>query len=125
MIKILIVDDEKDILDSLKKALNRTGFDEITTVNNPKIALEIVKAVKFDVLITDIDMPNLNGAELVDEIYKEDKSIKIIVMTVIENYLAEDKTLNKKIILILEKPINLFKLADTLNSIDKQTVHVK
>ena len=125
MVKILIVDDEMDILDSLKKALVRTGFKEVTTVNNPKIALEIVKIVKFDVLITDIEMRGLNGVSLIKKVLEIDREVKIIIMTVIENFKVDDNVMNKKILSYFDKPIDLFKLVDLLNSIDNNLAKVK
>jgi two-component system, OmpR family, alkaline phosphatase synthesis response regulator PhoP len=62
MIKILLVDDEPDILDFLGYNLKKEGFD-VLTANNGKDALEIVDKITPDLIILDIMMPYIDGIE--------------------------------------------------------------
>ncbi len=61
--KILIVDDEPDILESVKEVLEREGF-EVEGVNSAKECIEKAKVKKHDLILIDIYMPGMSGEEL-------------------------------------------------------------
>lgn len=65
--KILLIDDDKDVLKSLVSLLKREKYD-ITAVEDSLKAIEIAKQNAFDLVITDIRMPNLNGIETIKRI---------------------------------------------------------
>lgn len=78
--KILIVDDEPDILSILDALLSKKGFT-IKTINNGDKALTYLKRDDFDVVLTDIRMPGLNGIELLSKIKEIAPDTAVIVMT--------------------------------------------
>jgi putative two-component system response regulator len=78
-IHILVVDDEPMIRDLLEQTLQKTGHD-CSFADNGQTALEIIKTAPFDVVVTDIDMPGMDGIELA-KIIKSDFSADVIVMT--------------------------------------------
>ncbi len=63
MVKILIVDDENDILDFLSYNLKKEGF-EVYTANNGKKGLELASEIRPQLIVLDIMMPELNGIEV-------------------------------------------------------------
>ncbi len=77
--RILIVDDETMILDLLENTLVSTGF-ECAFAENGQAALKKMEDAPFDVVVTDIDMPVMNGIELAKTV-KEKYSADVIVMT--------------------------------------------
>jgi DNA-binding response OmpR family regulator len=77
---ILIVDDEPDITTSLKMGLEDNGF-EVYTYNDPLEALSNFKPSFYDLLLIDINMPDMNGFELCTEILKIDVNIRICFIT--------------------------------------------
>ena len=79
--KILVVDDEKDILELLSYNLTKEGFEVITARNGIE-ALELAKKAP-DLIILDIMMPEMNGIEVIRELAKDVKtaSIPIILLT--------------------------------------------
>ncbi len=79
--KILIVDDEPDMLKLLSMILREKTPYEITTTNNPIEALELAKKGTFDLVISDLKMPGLDGLELIDAIKRVDADIPIIIIT--------------------------------------------
>lgn len=83
-IKILILDDHKVFSESLKVVLESHGF-EVTNVANGKIALSLLKANEFDVLISDIEMDEISGEEFIKLVYQHSETLvkqpKIIVLT--------------------------------------------
>ncbi|MBU1006619.1 MAG: response regulator [Candidatus Omnitrophica bacterium] len=68
--KILIVDDDPDILDVLKITLEAEGY-EVAEANNGKEALDIIKKITPDLLITDFKMPKMCGDELCSNLKKD------------------------------------------------------
>ncbi|MBT5869974.1 MAG: response regulator, partial [Nitrospinaceae bacterium] len=61
--KILLVDDDKELLAALKIKLLKEGF-EIDTAPDGEVALEKVKANQPDLVILDVNMPNMNGMDV-------------------------------------------------------------
>ena len=66
--KILLVDDNEFIRKSLKRLLRSMGFDSVETAENGKEALEMLDAGAFGCVISDYNMPVMNGYELLVEI---------------------------------------------------------
>ena len=88
--RILIVDDDHDIAKFFKLALDRVGF--ITEVsNNPLSALTNFKKGAYDLLLLDINMPNMSGFELYKKISKIDSEVKVCFITAYEEYYSEFK----------------------------------
>lgn len=78
--KILVVDDEDIIRESLSYILRKEKYD-VDEAPNGKIALEKVKESSYDLVITDIEMPEMKGIELLDEIKKMNLQTNTIVIT--------------------------------------------
>lgn len=79
--KIAIIDDEQDILDTLERFLLRSEKFDIETFSNPKNALESVKQGKFDLVLLDIMMPQMNGLDFLEEVKTTNPNQKMIMMT--------------------------------------------
>ncbi|QKJ23676.1 response regulator transcription factor [Poseidonibacter lekithochrous] len=79
-IKLLYVEDEALIRENAVEYLSRY-FDNVYEAKDGIEALELVREVKPHIIITDINMPNLNGLELAKEIRREDKKTQIIIAT--------------------------------------------
>ncbi len=78
--KILIVDDEKAIRDSLKLVLDDEGY-ETEIAQDGQEALNKIKEIDYDVVLTDIKMPNIDGMELLNKASKSSPNTFFIVMT--------------------------------------------
>ena len=79
MSKILIVEDDPNILESVKYNLQKDGYDILTAVDGAQ-ALEIARAGKPDLIILDIMLPQMNGLE-VCRILRKEMAIPIIMLT--------------------------------------------
>ncbi|MDA8171780.1 MAG: response regulator [Nitrospiraceae bacterium] len=79
---ILLVDDKRDVLQPLAEGLQASGEFEVLTAENGRKALEIFRAGhRIDFLVTDIEMPVMDGVELLARIKKDYPSIPAIVLT--------------------------------------------
>jgi CheY-like chemotaxis protein len=83
--RVLIVDDEPDIITLFELALRDSGF-EVDSFNDPLAALSNFKPCYYDLVILDIKMPKINGLELCAEMKKKDDQIKICFLTAGEMY---------------------------------------
>jgi len=79
-IKVLVVDDEPAITDLLREILDSENFF-CKTENNPVNALDIIAKEKFDILLTDLRMPDISGIELIEKALLIDPDITPIVIT--------------------------------------------
>jgi len=79
--RLLIVDDEQDLLNLLKKVLSKKCVCEIALSTSSLSALEMVKSWKPDVVLTDIIMPDMDGLQLLQSITAIDHTISTIIMT--------------------------------------------
>lgn len=82
---ILIVDDDSGLVSTLKFLFEKDGYDVATSDDGRKALSYIIANSKgskpVDFLITDIEMPNMNGFELIDELYKAGIHLPFIVLT--------------------------------------------
>ena len=80
MASILVVDDEKSIRNTVKAFLVREGHD-VTTAADAEQALEAVDSGAFDVVVSDIVLPRVNGVTLLAELRKRDADLQVVMMT--------------------------------------------
>ena len=116
--RIMVVDDEPDLISILEVVLEENGF-EVDTYDDPIIALKSYRAGVYDLLILDIKMPKMDGFELYDEIKKIDNKIKVCFLTASEMYYKNSRrekycSLDKD--LFIQKPIANEDLVDEINN---------
>jgi CheY-like chemotaxis protein len=86
--KILLVDDEKDIIVTLNMVLEEGGY-EVDSFTDPILALKKFRAASYDLVIIDIKMSEMDGFELRRQIKKTDNAVKICFLTASELYYEE------------------------------------
>jgi len=87
--RILIIDDEADITTTFKAGIEDCNNDsgkriEVHTANNPAVALSEYRPDFYDLLLVDINMPNMNGFELSEKILAIDINVKVCFMSSLE-----------------------------------------
>lgn len=115
--RLLIVDDNEDILSTFYEFFNSMGY-EVKTAVDGFAALKILrdKSNFFDCLITDLVMPNISGVGLISIVKKEYPHLKIIAMTGYGDQpgaLASEAEAD----VVLFKPIDLFKIENTVSEL--------
>lgn len=116
MIKILVVEDDRDLNFSVCRHLNAHGFQAEGSLNG-KDALEAMSREKFHLVISDIMMPGMDGFELARNIRETDKNIPILFMTARDDFASKEKGYALGIDEYMTKPINLNELVLRLQAI--------
>ena len=104
--KLLIVDDDLSISELLAQYFSHKGL-EVETAENGTIALDTIKKFKPDLILSDIEMPELNGFGLVNEARKMNPEQPIIMMTGFDDRAKASEPLNKIDIPLIMKPPDL------------------
>ncbi len=103
---ILFVDDEESILNVASEFFKRQGYDTFTASNGVE-ALEILKNENVDCCFTDINMPEMNGLDLAENIKLLDNTMPVIVMTGYPSLENTIQTIKNGVVDFLIKPVNL------------------
>ena len=88
-----MIDDEPDIIYSIKKVLENNGF-VVDSYNDPTLALSNFKLGLYDLLLLDIRMPKMNGFELYQKMREIDSNVKICFLTASELFYEEYRRLD-------------------------------
>lgn len=92
-VSILIVDDEEMMRILLNRILSREGY-KIRSAEDGVVALEVLKTERFDIIISDMKMPRMNGFELLKIVKNEYPKIGVIIMTAYgDTYTVKDALL--------------------------------
>jgi chemosensory pili system protein ChpA (sensor histidine kinase/response regulator) len=117
-LRLLLVDDSVSVRKVVSKMLTRAGYD-VTTANDGQDALETLRQSTFDVVLTDLEMPRLNGYELLEDIRRrfDAATLPVVVMTT----RAGEKHMNLAFELgannYLTKPVDESKLLNFLRTL--------
>ncbi|MDW8002787.1 MAG: sigma-54 dependent transcriptional regulator [Deltaproteobacteria bacterium] len=112
---LLIVDDDENILGLMKEFLKSHGFD-VTCLTDSKHAINTLKSDNYDILITDLVMPKLDGLQLLSFIQKEYLDTLAIIMTGYGSLETAIMALRCGAFDYILKPVDLHRLLDTVNS---------
>jgi two-component system, NtrC family, response regulator AtoC len=80
MIRVLMVDDEQQLVDAFKKQLAKEGI-EVTPATTVREALSILKRESFDIVVLDIKLPDLNGVDLLLKLRQMEPALEVIMLT--------------------------------------------
>ena len=119
----MVVDDEPDIVTVTKKGLEIKGFI-VDGFTDPQAALGQFKPDYYDLVITDVRMPEMNGFQFYREIRKKDEKVKVAFMTAFDIYEGEFNKIfkNTKVDLFFRKPVGVSELAEQLQQVFNTTL---
>jgi len=122
-IRVFIVDDDKDLAESLSIALEGSGC-EVEIAYSGEEAIKIFREKDFDIAFMDVKLPGKNGVESFLEIKKMKPGIKVVMMTgySVEQFLVQ--ALENGAWGILHKPIDMNKLLEMLRDVGEQGILV-
>ncbi len=103
--KILVLDDEEKMVSLLVKSLERSGY-EASGFTDSSQAIHQLKAGDFDVLLTDLRMPGLDGLEVLDRVKRIDPGLDVILMTAYASVDTVKEALKRGAVDYLTKPVS-------------------
>ena len=111
--KVLLVDDEREYVDTLSERLQARDMDS-RAVYNGEEALSEVEEEEPDVMVLDLKMPGINGMEVLRKVKRERPGVEVIVLT--GHGSEKDRELAKELgaFAYLEKPVDIAELTETL-----------
>ncbi len=118
-IKILIIDDDKDICEYMHLLLSQSGYD-VVTETSPSKGLELLREEEFHVVVLDIMMPELNGMEVLEEIRTFDSDIAIIIFTGFPSVDTAVTSMKYNVSDYIKKPFDVDEFNSTLEKILRQ-----
>lgn len=114
MAKILVAEDDKAVSAFVSRALRHRGH-EVTAVPDGSAALGALAAESFELLLTDIVMPNLDGIALALKASKDHPAMRILLMTGFANERQRAHNLEALIHRVIEKPFTLEQICDAVD----------
>jgi two-component system response regulator HydG len=105
MHKVLVVDDDKVLQQSVKQALEYHHF-VVDVADNGKEAVTKVYGQKYDLVVMDVNMPEMDGIQALTEIKKHDPSVIVLILTAYSNVTDAVKAVKEGAYNYLEKPIS-------------------
>ncbi len=119
MKKILVVDDEELLTRTFAKLLEKSGY-EAWTASNPHDAVAMVEEEEFDLIISDMRMPGMNGVEVIEKIQADRLKLKkikipVIFLTGYADQKLEDHARQLNPIAYVYKPFDALELLTIVN----------
>ena len=115
MTNILIAEDDRHTMEGLTEILQEEGY-AVTGVPNGQQAIEVASQSSFDILLTDMKMPKLNGMDLISKMKTVCPQTKIIMMTAFATVETAVQALRDGAFNYITKPIDFEQLLGTIQS---------
>jgi DNA-binding NtrC family response regulator len=122
MPKILVIDDERAIRNTLKEILEYEKY-QVELAENAQKALEIIQTSEFDIILCDIKMPDIDGIELLPQLLQVHPDTPVVMISGHGNIDTAVESIKKGAYDFIEKPLDLNRLLITIrNAMDKSTL---
>ena len=113
---VLIVDDDRAVLSFVERVLSEAGYRTMTASSGPA-AIEIASTNTLDLLLTDVNMPQMTGDELARRLRHDEPTLKVLYLTGYSDQLFRDKTTLWQDEAYLEKPCTINGLLEAVSLI--------
>jgi DNA-binding response OmpR family regulator len=119
---ILLVDDKKDILDTMGEILEICHNHNVQGASSGKEALRLVRRKKYDLVVMDLALPLMNGLVTISKIRKIDPRLNIVVLTgVVCNEQLKEQIKKLNVGQIFVKPRGIHELLNYIKQVEKKT----
>lgn len=115
--RILVIDDELDMLMLLRMIIEDSTDYEVETTNNPSEGLKMLTERHYDLVITDLKMPGMDGLEVSEELWEMRPDIPVIIITAYGSPEAADEALKKGVADFITKPFRKDTIIFTMNRV--------
>jgi len=122
MEKILVIDDERPIRSTLKEILEFENF-KVDTAEDGKQGLEMILANKYDLILSDIKMPKMDGMEVLDALIEKGIEAPVVMISGHGNVETAVEAIKKGAYDFIQKPLDLNRTLVTLrNALDRKEI---
>jgi len=111
--EILVVDDEAIVCDRLKAFLEKDGH-KVDTLVDPAEALRLIEKRKFDIVISDIRMGEIDGIQIMEKVFEKSRQTKVIVITGYATLELAREALTKGAFDFIAKPFKMKEIRATI-----------
>ena len=119
-LKVLVVDDSITVREMMKQQLKENGIQQIKEAKNGKEAVQVFQAFRPELVFLDINMPEMNGVEVLSKVREIDPKANVIMLSSLGTKEKISETLEKGAKNFLMKPIENENLERILNEIAKE-----
>ncbi|HOP71905.1 MAG TPA: response regulator [Thermoclostridium caenicola] len=126
MLRILVVDDENIVLDSIRYIVEK-HFDqvEVETARSGREAIEKAETVKPDLIFMDIRMPGINGIDAIREIKAVYPQVQIVILSACEQFEFAKEAVNLGVVEYLLKPVNRMKIVEIIQQAEQRIAEAR
>lgn len=125
--KILVVDDDQDLRELVRVALERGGY-EVSVARNAAEGLEALQREGADVALLDVMMPGMDGLEMLSRLRQRDQQLRVIIMTAMSTPSTAVTAMRDHACDFLNKPFDMVELLSAVNSaiaLDPQEISIE
>ncbi|MDM7925369.1 MAG: response regulator [bacterium] len=122
--KILLIDDQPDVMQSLKDAIEPAGH-ECVLYQNPAEAVGRFQADHFDAVITDYKMPQMDGIRVLKAVQQSKPGIPVIILTGYADTEGAIEAVNNGAYAYFQKPVDIKRLFKTIAGLETPAFHVR
>jgi DNA-binding NtrC family response regulator len=122
--KILIVDDEEIVCNMAKRCLEQEGYQVTTFVDSTK-AMAAIKEERFDVVITDLKMKEVDGLQLLEFTKTRWPDTRVIMLTAFATLETAMEAVHKQVFDYFAKPLRIIELKASVNRALKERNEIK
>ena len=115
-LKILILDDEEIVVTRLKAALEKEGY-VVETFIDSQIAKKRIEEIKFDIVVTDLKMANLDGMQLFHFVKEKYPDTEVILISGFATLKVVKDALQEGVRDVIAKPFKISQIKDLINKI--------
>jgi DNA-binding NtrC family response regulator len=115
--RILVVDDELDMLMLLRMIIEDNSDYAVETTNNPSEGLKMLTEKDYDLVISDLKMPGMDGMELFDELKEIKPGVPVIIITAYGSLETADEAMKKGVADFITKPFRKDSILFTINRV--------
>ncbi len=113
--RILIIDDEPDMLDMLEMIITDKTPHEVVTTNNPLELPQLLANQVFNLVITDLKMPSMDGIEVIEAVKQHDPDIPVVMITAFGTIESAEEAVRKGAYDFITKPFRKEQILVAIN----------
>lgn len=117
--RLLIVEDEKELCDTISKSLHESGY-EVDTCYDGYEALDYILTEDYDLIVLDLNLPGMDGMDILRELRKENEETKVLILSARSQIIDKVEGLDAGANDYMEKPFHIQELEARIRSLTRR-----